>query len=170
MLCFKSPTIKMLRLSLDSMLKMVSWISLVSWYSSTKISSKRFLSDMAAAVGRPFASESRRSISCSKSPKSSPEHSRFFFKYRRSVCRTSCLSTMIRSLHKKIRISRSGAAASSSAPSSFCTPVTSCSLAALILRTVSSMSPVFTGALGITNTSLHRFSTDSPAAPDRTGA
>ncbi|CUQ10915.1 Uncharacterised protein [Flavonifractor plautii] len=68
--CFTSPTRKRLVPFRDRAVKMAFCTSLVSWYSSTMISSYRADHWRASSVGAPSSPTSRRTAMCSRSAKS----------------------------------------------------------------------------------------------------
>ena len=70
MLCFTSPTVKMFRSSRDTARKMAFCTSLVSWYSSTKISRYRAETWRPSSVGALSGPTSSRNARCSWSEKS----------------------------------------------------------------------------------------------------
>ena len=69
--CFTSPTMNRFLPSREMAEKMAFWTALVSWYSSTIISSYRADHCFARGVGPPSSPTSRRTAMCSRSEKSS---------------------------------------------------------------------------------------------------
>ena len=82
MLCFTSPTVKMFCPFLDTAWKMAFWISLVSWYSSTRISRYRAATCSPSSVGAPPEPTSRPRAKCSWSEKSAAFSRSFSCRYR----------------------------------------------------------------------------------------